>query len=301
MLSAAGIVDPIVKESRSPDFQFKAGEDRLVQVDGLTWHYLQAGAGQPLVLVHGLLGHSFSWRQTLPALAREYEVFAVDLPGSGNSDRPPGDVFLRATSKRLLRFLDALEISRCDMLGTSYGGAVAIMAASLSPKRVERLILAEPVNPWSSHGKLLALFLSNSVIAPVLLRVAPHLGMLQDFYFQRLFGDTRRIRPGSLEGYMRPLLRSGILEHKLRLLRTWNRDLAELRSAIPQVQDIPTLLIWGDQDAAVSLSSAQELKRHFRDCRMLILEGIGHLPYEEAPDEFNRAVLAFLRKLSTHE
>jgi len=271
-------------------------EDRFVTVDGLRWRYLHAGSGSPVVLVHGLLGHSFSWRYVLPELCREHEVIAVDLPGSGDSDPQADEVSLPKSSKRFLRFLDALSIPHCDVIGTSYGGAIAMTAAALAPKRIDRLVLAAPVNPWSTHGKLLALFLSNSIVAPAFLRLAPYLGVLHEFYFRRLFGDTRRIPQGSLEGYMRPLLRQGILEHKLRLLRTWNRDLWGLRSAIPQIQDIPTLLIWGSEDAAVSPASAQELKRQFRDCHLRILYGIGHLPYEEAPAEFERAVVEFLKR-----
>lgn len=271
-------------------------KDLFVTVDGLRWRYLRAGSGPPLLLVHGLLGHSISWRYALPAFARDAEVFAVDLPGSGSSDPPDGDVSLRETSKRLLRFMDAIDLSRCDLVGTSYGGAVAMLSAALAPERVNRLILAEPVNPWSGNGKVLVHFLSNPVIAPVFLRLAPHLGVLHEFYFHRLFGDTRRIRPGSLEGYMEPLRRREVFAHKLRLLRTWGRDLDELESVIPRIAHIPTLLIWGSRDSAVSTASAQQLEKRLNDCRLLILEGVGHLPYEESPEEFNRAIIEFLAR-----
>ena len=154
-----------------------------------------------LLLVHGLLGHSFSWRNSIPALARRASVYAVDLPGSGYSAAPiHGDDSLPATAQRLLRFLDAMNISQCDILGSSYGGAVALMAAGLAPQRFRSLLLAAPVNPWSAHGKLFAPLVSNPLVAPVLLRALPHLTMLHEFYFRRLFGDTRRIPPGTLAG-----------------------------------------------------------------------------------------------------
>jgi pimeloyl-ACP methyl ester carboxylesterase len=271
--------------------------DLTITVDGLRWRYGYSGSGPALLLVHGLLGHSFSWRRVIPALARQARVYAVDLPGSGFSDPPLGaDAALRASSQRLLRFMDAIGVSRCDVLGSSYGGAVAMMAAALAPERFRRLMLAAPVNPWSSRGKLLARLVCSPPVAPFCLRILPRLDMLHEFYFRRLWGDTRRILPGTLAGYMEPLRKRGTLTHTLRVLQSWNRDLQELRSMLPRIAHLPTLLIWGNQDAAVNPASAQQLKRGFKDCRVLTLEGVGHLPYEEVPDEFNRAIAEFLTR-----
>lgn len=274
-------------------------EDRFIAVDGLEWRYRDAGSGPALLLVHGLLGHSFSWRNSIPVLARHASVYAMDLPGSGYSAAPIEDnCSLRATAQRLLRFMDALNISQCDILGSSYGGAVALMAAGLAPQRFRRLLLAAPVNPWSAHGKRFAPFVCHPLVAPVLLRVLPRLTMLHEFYFRRLFGDTRRIPPGTLAGYIGPLLRCGTLRHTLRVLRSWNHDLEELRAILPRIAHIPVLLLWGSVDAAVDPASGRELRKHFKHCRLLTMEGIGHLPYEESPEEFNRAITEFLARTS---
>jgi pimeloyl-ACP methyl ester carboxylesterase len=270
-------------------------QDLTVTVDGIRWRYRHAGSGPPLLLVHGLLGHSFSWRHTLLALAPLADVYAVDLPGSGLSDPPPNrDSSLRASAHRLLRFMDALNLSSCDVLGTSYGGALAMMLAALASDRVRRLLLVAPVNPWSAHGKFLAPFLSDPLLSPFVLRLLPRFDLLHEFYFRRLFGDTRRIPPGTLDGYMRPLIRRGGLTNTISVLRTWNHDLDELQSILPRLPQAPTLLLWGTWDAAVNPASAQELKKFFRNCRSITMEGIGHLPYEEAPEEFNRAISEFL-------
>lgn len=281
------------------DLQTIPVEDCTINLDGLRWRYRHAGSGPALLLLHGLLGHSFSWRNTVSVLARQATVYAVDLPGSGLSDPPrDGDGSLRASVQRLLRFMDAMDLSRCDILGTSYGGALAMFLAALTPERVNRLILVAPVNPWSAHGKVLAPFLCNPLIAPLVLRLLPRLGMLHEFYFRRLYGDTRRIRPGTLQGYIEPLLRRGSLIHALRVLRSWNHDLEELRSMLPRIGLIPTLLLWGSRDAAVNPASARELKKYFRNCQSITFEGIGHLPYEEVSEEFNRAVAEFLARIA---
>lgn len=266
-----------------------------MNLDGLSCRYQRAGSGPALLLVHGLMGYSFSWRHAIPFLAQQATVYAIDLPGTGLSDRSRGmDSSLAASAKRLLRFMDHTGIASCDLLGTSHGGAVAMMAAILAPQRVRTLILVAPANSWSAHGRFLIPFLSNPVVAPVFLRLAPRLPILQEFYFRRLFGDTRRIRPGTLEGYLAPLRTRDSFEYGMSVLLTWKLDMRKLKSAIPAIAHIPTLLIWGDRDAAVDSASAHILRAQFQSCRLLMLEGVGHLPYEEAPDEFNRAVAGFL-------
>jgi pimeloyl-ACP methyl ester carboxylesterase len=270
-------------------------QERWITLDGARMRYLCAGSGPALLLVHGLLGYSFSWRFTIPTLARHSTVYAVDLLGSGFSDRPPGlDCSVRASALRLLRFMDATGIASCDLLGTSHGGAVSMMLAALASKRIRRLILVDPVNPWSAHGKHLSVLLSNPVVAPMFLTLAPRVRILDEFYHRRMFGDPRRIPPDSLEGYRKPMHIPGSYEYGLAVLRSWNRDLKELESVLPRIADIPTLLIWGTLDTAVDPASAQQLKQRLHDFRLLMFEGVGHLPYEEVPEEFNRAVTAFL-------
>lgn len=270
-------------------------DDLRINLDGLSCRYQRAGSGPALLLVHGLMGYSFSWRHTLPALADQATVYAIDLPGTGFSDRSPGmDCSQAASAKRLLQFMDQAGFASCDLLGTSHGGALAMMAAALAPQRVRRLILVAPANPWSTYARFLISFLSSPVVAPLFLQLFPRLRILQDFYFRRLFGDTRRIRPGTLEGYAAPLRTPGSFEYGLSVLRTWKQDMSELQAAIPRIAHIPTLLIWGDRDAAVEPASAYQLQAQFQNCRLLMLEGVGHLPYEEVPEEFNRAVALFL-------
>jgi pimeloyl-ACP methyl ester carboxylesterase len=263
--------------------------------DSASVRYLRAGSGPPLLLVHGLLGYSFSWRFAIPALAKHSMVFALDLMGTGFSGRPRDlDCSFKASAQRLLQFMDKTNLFSCDLLGTSHGGAVAMMAAALAPDRIRRLILVDPVNPWSEHGKRLSVLLSNPVIAPVFLKLAPRLRFLHEYYHRRMFGDLRHVPEDSLEGYRKPLRIPGSYEYALDILRTWNRDLRELELVLPRIADIPTLLIWGSLDTAVDPASAMQLKQRLKNCKLVMFDGVGHLPYEEIPDEFNRAVSAFL-------
>jgi pimeloyl-ACP methyl ester carboxylesterase len=274
-----------------------AVEEHWATVDGYRMRYLRSGSGPALVLVHGLLGYSFSWRHALPVLSEKATVYAVDMLGVGFSDRPPNlDCRFRAHAERLLRFLDSVGVASCDLLGTSHGGAVVMMAAALAPERVRSLILVAPVNPWSTHGKGWAPFLTSGPMAWLILRLGPGLEVAHDLMLQRLYGDRSRIRPGTLAGYSAPLRVSGLFEYWLNVMSTWNSDLGELESAMPRIAHIPALLLWGNKDTAVDPTSADELSRQFKDCRIEMFDGVGHLPYEEVPERFNSSMMEFLSR-----
>jgi len=224
------------------------------------------------------------------------------------------DCTVRATAERVLQFADALGIHNFDLLGTSHGGGVAIMVAAVCTERcaersterngercaeqkdsrVQRLVLVAPVNPWSQHGKRLAPFV-GSPFGSMLFRLTIERWRSLDYlWLRRMFGDTLKIPPDSLDGYRMPVLNNHALLHGSRVVRNWTADLAELETALPKIRDYPTLIIWGTKDRAVHFQSAEPLRRNFRDARLVAFEGVGHLPYEEAPEDFNRALVDFL-------
>jgi pimeloyl-ACP methyl ester carboxylesterase len=275
-------------------------EECWMEIDGARMRYLRAGSGPALILLHGLLGYSFSWRYTMPALAPYATVYAPDMLGAGFSERPARlDHSLRGTARRLLRFVEELGISSFDLLGTSHGGAVAMMAAAECVSgnfklNLRRLGLVAPVNPFSRHGRLLAPFV-GSRLGTALFRLAiPYAKFSYGYWHSRMYGDRKQIPAGALEGYMAPLVTPGLFEHALSIVGTWKQDLAELETTLPKLAGIPTLLIWGSRDSAVYASSAVALAKYFLNSKTIVFPGVGHLPYEERPGEFNRALIEFL-------
>jgi len=264
--------------------------------------YLQAGSGRPLVLLHGLMGYSFSWRLNLPVLAQHATVYAVDQLGAGYSDRPAQlDCRLRAVAERVLKFARVVGLTSFDLLGTSHGGAVAMMAAALCQQttdlKIDRLILVAPVNPWSAHGRRLAPFLGRPIVSSLFLRGVKHMRWTFPYWLARLYGNPSRIPPGTLEGYEAPVLSiPGSWPYGVHIVRHWTEDLQELERAIAGLRHIPALLLWGSADVAVDAGSAEPLRRHFDQCQVEIFPGVGHLPYEEAPDQYNAVLLDFLTR-----
>ena len=276
-------------------------EECWMDLEGARLRYLRAGSGPALILLHGLLGYSFSWRYTMPALAPYATVYAPDLLGAGFSDRPQGiDHSMRGTARRVLQFVEKLGITAFDLLGTSRGGAVAMAAAAEciaaggSRPRLRRLVLVAPVNPYSQHGKRLAPFFGTPFGAALFRSLISPTKMMYPYFHRRMYGDRGKIPAGTLEGYMAPLAIPGLFEHGLSIVRTWTADLKELEGLLPKLQAIPTLLMWGSKDPAVYVSSMEPLARHFANVQTIVFPGVGHLPYEECPEEFNRALIEFL-------
>ena len=317
-------------------------DEHWMDFDGARMRYLQAGVGPPLILLHGLMGYSFSWRYTMPALAPYRTVYAPDMLGAGFSDRPRGiDHSVRGTTLRVLRFIENLGLDSFDLLGTSRGGIVATALAaeclggavapgelpchssgrgesrSLSPRantqvphfvrddksgnsahyptpRLRKLVLVCPVNPYSSHGRWLAPFFSTSLGAGAFRFAIERRPSLYPYFHARLFADRHKIPAGSLDGYRAPLVIPGLFEHALSIVRTWTEDLRQQEILLPKLKNIPTLLVWGDKDPAVYVSSMEKLAQHFSNAQKVVFPGIGHLPYEECPEEFNQALITFL-------
>lgn len=261
--------------------------------------YLKAGSRRPLILVHGLMGYAFSWRFAMPALAPHATVYAIDNLGAGFSTIREGtDCKVRATAERVLQFADAMGLREFDLLGTSHGGGVAIMVASIcaerKDQRLRRLILVAPVNPWSRHGKQLAPFLGTPLGSTIFQHTIESWRSFDILWLRRLFGDGSKIPSDSLEGYRLPVIKNHGFRHGARIVKNWTSDLAEIETALPKIRDYPTLLVWGTLDRAVEFRSAEPLKRNFQNARLVAFKGVGHLPYEEAPREFNRTLIEFL-------
>ncbi|HEV2116797.1 MAG TPA: alpha/beta fold hydrolase [Terriglobales bacterium] len=273
--------------------------EHWADVEGHRMRFLHGGSGPPLLLVHGLLGYSFSWRFNLPVLARRFTVFAPDLLGAGFSERVSGlDCSMAAIAGRLLHFLQGQGIEAFDLLGTSHGGAIAMMLAILAAERapgsVRRLILVDPAHPWSRPRPVLIKLLSRPAGAALFRALLPAIKLTHEHYLRRMYGDPRRISPGTAEGYAEPLANRGTYKYPLCIVRSWHADMGKLQAMLPKIAEIPTLLIWGSRDRVIAPGSAAQLQQQFRNCRLLVVEGAGHLPYEETPEEFNRAVLEFL-------
>jgi 4,5:9,10-diseco-3-hydroxy-5,9,17-trioxoandrosta-1(10),2-diene-4-oate hydrolase len=259
-------------------------EKHWVEVEGHQMHCLKAGAGPELILLHGLLGTASTWELTIPSLAEESTIYAVDALGIGESERVPGiEATLEAQASRIVKFMDASAIRCADFLATSHGGAVALTLAAKYPTRVKNLLLHAPANPFSHLADPLVRFYLSGLGTWFAHRVASLPEPMQALALGRMYINSLRV--------------PGTVAYVLSILKTWFDDMGKLEFALQHVRRFPTLLLWGDRDRAVSLESAQGLRRCFDQAELVELPGTGHLPYEECPETLTRLVNSFLVRM----
>jgi pimeloyl-ACP methyl ester carboxylesterase len=284
-----------------PELAKVAGvEDCTAVINGIWWRYMHAGSGPALLLVHGFMGYSFSWRLVIKGLAQIYSVYAVDLPGCGFSERNatlPGT--MTSDAEHLMNFMDHVGIEQADVLGTSRGGGLTIAFAGLLAERgmlhrIRRLILSAPISPWSKLGLTRIRLLRTRVGRIYVVHLASRLPFILRDFFKKLYADPASIPPDSFAGYQAGLEPAGSFEHIWNITRSWFADLKRIDAVLPLVETIPALLLWGERDRAVDPASVHELHHRWKNSAVLIMNRIGHMPYEEVPEEFNRIVLDFL-------
>ena len=270
-------------------------EESFVLVDGVRIHYLRAGTGPALMLIHGLVGSSRNWRRNMSALSRHATVYAVDLLNMGESERVPGiDASLKAIADRVAAMMSVLGLAQADVAGHSHGGAVAMMLAARYPRRVRKLVLFAPANPFCNLGRQLIRFYRTrpgywlASLVPSLPR------FLKVTALGRMYGDPARITDDAIGGYTDGLATPGTVEYILGIVHRWYADMNVLHSALAGLVDQPTLLIWGDRDRAVGLSSAGQLQQFLKQSQLLIIPGAGHIAFEEMPEVCNRAMSDWL-------
>jgi pimeloyl-ACP methyl ester carboxylesterase len=269
-------------------------QEAYVDVIGARLHYLHAGTGTPMFLIHGLLGSSANWRKNIEALARNASVYAVDMLNMGKSQRVEGlDVSLKATANRIVAAMDSLGLAEADIIGHSYGGAIALMVAAQHPRRVRRLILFAPANPFSNSSDLIVRVYSTAWgrLVARMLSFLPK--PIQRIAVGQMYGGPDRILDSCLQEIVDGLRCPGTLAHVLSIIHCWFAEMATLKAALRRVARIPTLLVWGDHDCTVSLASGIRLHHKLRASELFVLPG-GHSVFEEAPEQSNRIMLEWL-------
>jgi pimeloyl-ACP methyl ester carboxylesterase len=161
---------------------------------------------------------------------------------------------------------------------------------------VRTLMLHAPANPFSRLCDPLINFYLSGLGTWFAHRVAALPERMQALALGRMYGDPTQLREGSLGKYVGSLRVPGTVEYVLSMLRTWFDDMASLEKQLEHVRAFPALLLWGDRDRAVSLASAQHLRRCFDRVEFELLPGTGHLPYEECPEVLTRLVNSFLAR-----
>jgi pimeloyl-ACP methyl ester carboxylesterase len=224
-------------------------------------------------------------------------VYAIDLVNMGKSQRVDGlDAGLKATANRIVAIMDALDLADADLVAHSYGGAVALMVAALHPRRVRRLILFAPANPYNRSSDV-TVRLFSSWWGELLAWTLPYLPKpIQRIALGDMYGGARQVADSSLQEFSACMRCPTTLRHVLGVTRSWFAEEAKLKAALRRLKRVPTLLVWGERDCTVSPSSGIKLSRRLRASELIVVPGGGHSVFEHAPEEPNRIMLEWLEQ-----
>lgn len=264
---------------------------RRVRLSSMSMHVAEAGAGEPLLLIHGWPQHWWSWRLVIPELAQRHRVIALDLRGLGWSDAPPGDYEKSTLAEDVVELLDSEGIEQACVIGHDWGGYVAMLLALAHPRRVRRLLALDIPPPWAGkpHPRQLALPALASYQALLALPgVGPGLLMRRPGLVRAIIklatGSGLRWSEAELDEYAQRLREPARAQASSMYYRTFlTRELprAVRRGDRSAELSVPTLLLMG-QSSAIDRVLAPQPSGQLHVQR---IPGAGHFLPEEAPHE----------------
>ena len=266
-------------------------------------HYVKAGQGPPLVLLHGLGVSVATWHNNFSAFASRYKVYAPDLPGHGDTDKPDIPYGLDVGVEFLPEFLDALGLDgNVTLMGNSAGGMVAAASALRQPDRFKALVLISPVGLGRNLGLPIRLA-SLPLIGKPLHKLD---GKSKTRFVQRIFHDKSALHPEAYQELIRVRSIPEARRTELGVIRR-NVTFRGLRKSlvIPHHDmlnlPVPTLLVWGRQDKIIPVKHALHAAERYPSMEVRIFQECGHWPHMEQSEAFNQAVLDFLDRVYSLE
>lgn len=260
-----------------------------VQVAAARLHYVVGGTGSPVVLVHGFPETWATWRQIMPALAREHRVLAVDVRGAGCSSLEPAGYDKATLADDLHQLTLVLGMPRVSVVGHDMGGMTAYAWARRYRDQVERLVISGAGVPGFGLEELGPPHLATFAAPPGPLEHAVA-GREREF-LTKFVGDPAVARSGSLDEAVRAYSRPGRMTAAFAQYRALPRDAEDNRRGAAPPLAIPTLALSGGAPDLTVVS----LRRVARNVRSVVIPGAGHYVQEDRPVEVAAALAAFLR------
>ncbi|HYG59647.1 MAG TPA: alpha/beta hydrolase [Symbiobacteriaceae bacterium] len=259
-------------------------------------HYVEAGRGEPLLLIHGFMAWSYTWSRNVAPLAQHARVLALDLRGYGLSAKNRRLGHSLCDQAEVVRaFMDAVDISRAVVCGHSMGGEVALRLALKYPERVKALVLVASTSYIAPRNRpFQRLVLRTPLVGPAALRAT----VLNRTYVEKslkfCYHAPEQFTPADVEAYYLPARTPGAAAAFARTVL--DLDFSKLSDRWEQVAQ-PSLLVWGAEDPLVPLPMGERLARALPGSRLVVFERCGHLPHAEHAEAFNREVREFLQSL----
>lgn len=271
--------------------------------NGIRQHYLDAGSGPVVVLLHGFPETSFAWRHQITVLARTYRVIAPDLRGYGETDKPASGYDKRNMARDIVGLLDRLGIDKVALVGHDRGARVATRLVKDHPERVDRLvvmdnvptrIVAENMRPETARAYWFFLFHLVADL-PETLIAGNEEPWLRHFFSDWCY-NPHTIEGADFDTYVKAYKRPGAVRGAMSDYRANAEDVAQDKADADVRIACPTMAIWGEDFYAVG--GMFDMKAVWESMAINLraepIARCGHLPQEEQPERVNALLLEFL-------
>ncbi len=264
---------------------------RRTQVDGFDIPYLEGGQGDVLLLIHGFGGDKDNFTRIARFLTPHYRVIIPDLPGFGDATRNPKASYTMAEQVgRIHGLLTQLGITRLHIGGNSMGGFIAAQFAAPYGHMVEGLWLLDPGGTAASHGSEILRNYEKTGKNPLLVDKV-------DGFHETVRATTHKAP--FLPGFARQTLgRRAVADFELHTQIMRQMSQSPLLEESFKPMPTPALIVWGAEDKILSPAGAESFRLLFPNSQVIIMDGIGHLPMVEAPQQTASDYLAYRKGLS---
>jgi pimeloyl-ACP methyl ester carboxylesterase len=269
-----------------------------LRVNGITMHYVRAGEGPPLVLLHGWGSTWFMWRKLIGELAEHFTVIAPDLRGIGDSSKPVAGYDKLNIARDVHALVEELELGPIRLVGHDWGGPVAYLYAAGLRAPVHRLAMLETLVfgvEFEFDIRLSGELWHNAFHAVADLPEALVAGRERtylSYFYERNAYDPSAIEPGAVDEYVRCYSGLGAMRAGFAWYRTMEQDLADMQEAARTALTIPVLALGGD--ASLGETPGNAMRAVAEDVESDVLERCGHWMPEERPAETCERLRAFM-------
>ena len=269
-------------------------EGRYAQIDGHSVHYVDEGAGPPLLLLHGNPTWSFLYRELIRGLCDRYRCIAPDHPGFGLSRPAPGYRYTPAEHAAVLeKLVEQLELTGVTMMVQDWGGPIGFAVATRHPDRFSAFVIGNTW-AWPKADPGTQLF-SRLLGGPI----GGYLIQQRNVFVEKIIpGNVKRhkLAPEVMNAYRGPFP----TPDSRRPMHVFPREilhsrpfLAEIERGLAKLRDRPALLVWPTKDIAFREPERKRWEQLFPNHRTVILDGAGHYIQEDAPEEIVSAIRAW--------
>jgi len=268
------------------------GQKHSQKVSGYNLNYFRTGAGEPVLLVHGITTYSFIWRKIVPLLKSKYDIITVDLFGCGDSDKPfDFEYSIKNHSKFLREFITSLGIKKLHFIGHDIGGGIAQRFAVENSELLYDLTLINSVayDFWPVQPITLMRTPIIRQFAMATLDV-----MTLKLIIKRGIYHKERVTQELVDLFWEPMKTKEGRKAFLHFAKSLNnQDLMEVEDLLRELK-IPVMIIRGDADPYLSSAIAKRLHSEIRDSRLEIIPNGSHFIQEDEPEKVSDLILRFL-------